>query len=114
VASAFGATPCRRISKSPSNKANALFRLPVARLASSVPIASVNLSKTFNELCAPAQPRKRLSTPNKLSLERPGGEIAAHFTLGFNGAEGSALILVRRPAGSFQGEVDNSLRGVTL
>jgi hypothetical protein len=39
----------------------------------------VNLSKTFNELWPPAEPGTRLATPNKLSLERPGGEIAPHF-----------------------------------
>ena len=35
----------------------------------------MNLSKTFNELWPPAEPGKRLATPNKLSLERPGVKL---------------------------------------
>jgi hypothetical protein len=36
------------------------------------------------------EPGKRLSTPNELSLERPGPKLAPQFTVGFNSAEGSA------------------------
>jgi hypothetical protein len=39
------------------------------------------------------EPGKRLSTPNELSLERLGAEIAPHFTLGFNRTEGLALVI---------------------
>jgi hypothetical protein len=66
----LGASVCRRVSKSSSNRANSLLRL----IMSSGSCRRSGLSREFLEehKAAPAGPGKRFSTPNTLSLERPG------------------------------------------